>query len=57
MDIESIGGSQMNPEIQAQYAAKLVKMARQADAAVASILQDTVDISKEAMSRYLKEAK
>jgi len=57
MDIESIGGSQMTPEVQAQYAVKLINMARQADAAVASIIQDAVDISDEAMSKYLNETK
>ena len=57
MDIESIGSNQMPPEIQTQYAVKLINMARQADAAVASIIQDAVDISDEAMSKYLNEAK
>ncbi len=53
MDIESIGGSQMTPEVQAQYAVKLIQMARQSDAVVASILEDTADISQEAMSKYM----
>lgn len=57
MDIESIGSSQMTPEVQAKYAVKLIKMAQQTEAIVGSILQDTVEISKEAVSKYLSEAK
>ncbi len=57
MDIESIGGSQMTPDVQAQYAVKLIKMAQQSEAVVASILQDTVDISREAMSKFMSETK
>lgn len=57
MDISEIGTSQMTPEVQAQYAVKLIKMAQQADAAVASILEDTVEFSNEAMSKYLSEVK
>ena len=57
MDISEIGTSQMTPEVQAQYAVKLIKMAQQADAAVASILEDTVEFSNEAMAKYLSEVK
>ena len=55
MDISEIGGSQMTPEVQAQYAVKLIKMAQQSDAVVASILEDTAEFSNEAMSRYMSE--
>ena len=57
MDIESIGSSQMTPEIQAQYAVKLIKMAQQSQAVIGSILTDTAEISQEAMSKFLTETK
>ncbi len=57
MDISEIGGSQMTPEIQAKYAVKLIKMAQQSEQVIGSILTDTAEISKEAMDKYLSEAK
>ena len=56
MDISSIGSSQMTPEVQAQYAVKLIKMAQQSEEIIGSILTDTAEISKEAMSKFLSEA-
>ena len=55
MDISSIGGSAMTPEVQAQYGVKLIQMARESQEAVASLILDTVEISKEAMDKYLSE--
>lgn len=57
MDISEIGGSQMTPEVQAQYAVKLIKMAQQSEEVIGSILEDTAQISKEAMAKYLSESK
>lgn len=56
MDISSIGGSALTPEIQTQYAVKCIKMAQQSDKVVDSLLQDTVEFSKEAMEKFLNEA-
>lgn len=55
MDISQVGGSELTPEIQAQYAVKLIKMAQQSDEVVANLIQDTVEISQEAMDKYLSE--
>lgn len=55
MDISAVGGAQMAPEIQAQYAVKLIKMAQQSEEVIGSILTDTAEISKEAMAKYLSE--
>ena len=65
MDISSIGGSyndiaemmaaEKEAQVQAMYAVKLIKMAQQSDAVVASLLEDTVEISKEAMQKFLSE--
>ena len=57
MDINSINTSQMTPEIQVKYAAKLIKMEQQSDAVIASILEDTAEISQDAMKKYLSETK
>lgn len=57
MDISSVGGSELSPEIQAQYAVKLIKMAQQANAVTSSLIEDTVEISQEAMSKLLSELK
>ena len=55
MDVSSIGGSAMTPDVQANYAVKLIKMAQQSDAVVATLLEDTVEISNEAMQKFLSE--
>lgn len=60
MDINSI--DQLNAEIQneqirAMYGVKLAKMAQQSEQVVGSLIQDTVEISQEAMSRFMAEAK
>ena len=44
-----------NQNIEAQYAVKLIKMVQQSDAVVATLLEDTVEISKEAMDKFLNE--
>lgn len=56
MDLSSIsGGSAMTPEVQAQYGVKLIQMARASEEAAASVILDTVEISQEAMDKYLAE--
>lgn len=55
MDISSIGGSALTPEVQAQYAVKCIQMARQSDSVVGELIQDTVEISQEAMQKYIAE--
>lgn len=63
MDISSIGGSALTPEIQAQYAVKCLKMAQEAMEAVGTIIEDTVgtiiedtvEISQEAMEKFMAE--
>lgn len=55
MDISSVGGSALTPEVQAQYAVKCVQMARQSDAVVGSLILDTAEISEEAMAKYTAE--
>ena len=54
MDISSVGGSALTPEVQAQYAVKCIQMARQSDAVIGNLIQDTVEISKEAMDRLIQ---
>lgn len=44
-------------EAQAMYQIKLLKMQQQSDAVVGQLLEDTAEISEEAMSRYLAEIK
>ena len=55
MDISSIASSVQSGEIDAHYAVKLIKMAQQADAVVATLLEDTAEISEEAMAKFMSE--
>jgi len=66
MDISSVGGNYLDSalqmaeaekeaQVEALYAAKLFKMAQQSDAVVATLLEDTVEISQEAMEKFLSE--
>ena len=57
MDVNSVSGSGLTPEVQSQYAVKLIKMAQQSEQVVGSLLEDTAEISKEAMERFLSEVK
>ena len=68
MDISSIGASYSDlatqiaeakeqAETEAMYAVKLFKMAQQSDAVAGSIIQDAVEISQEAMAKFLSERK
>ena len=55
MDISSVGGSAFTPEIQSQYAVKLIQMARASENVAGSLLEDTAEISQEAMAKFLSE--
>lgn len=66
MDINSIGASYTDlatqiaeakeqAETEALYAVKLFKMAQQSDVITGSIIQDAVEISKEAMEKFMSE--
>jgi len=57
MEISSVGGNAFTPEIQSQYAIKLMQMARESEQVAGNVLQDTVEISKEAMAKFLGERK
>ncbi len=51
MDISSIGGTAMTPEVQAQYAVKCLKMSQQSTLIAGALIQDTAEISAEALSK------
>ncbi len=55
MDVSSISGSAMTPDVQTQYAVKLIKMMQESQEVVGTLLEDTAEISKEAMEKYLSE--
>ena len=55
MDISSIGGAALSESIQNMYAVKCMLMSRQTDVVTGALLQDTAEISKEAMEKYLSE--
>lgn len=55
MDISAIGGSALTEDVQAQYAVKLIKMAQQSDAIVGSLIEDTAEISQEALEKCKAE--
>ena len=52
MDISSVGyGSALTPEVQAQYSAKCLKMSQQSTLIAGALIQDTAEISAEAVSK------
>ena len=55
MDISSISDSGMTPELQALYAIKCIQMAQEAEQVAASIIQDTVELSQEALEKFFSE--
>ena len=56
MDVSSVGyGSAMTPEVQAQYASRLMSMSQQTSYIAGSLIQDTVEISAEALAKYTEE--
>ena len=44
-------------EAEANYQVKLLKMQQESDAVVGELLEDTAEISQEAMDKYLAEVK
>ena len=44
-------------EAEANYQVKLIKMQQESEAMVGTLLEDTAEISKEAMDKYLSEIK
>ncbi len=55
MDISSVGGSALTPEVQAQYAAKCMKMSQQTSYIAGALIQDTAEISAEALEKCTAE--
>lgn len=55
MDISSVGGSALTESVQNMYAVKCLLMSRRTDVVAGALLMDTVEISKEAMDKYLSE--
>ena len=55
-NVSSVGyGSALAPEVQAQYAVKCIKMAQQTAHVAGNLIQDTVEISQEALEKCLSE--
>ena len=55
MELSSVGGSALTPEVQTQYAVKLIQMERASEEVAGNLIQDTVEISEEAMSKFMAE--
>ncbi len=55
MDISSVGGAALSESIQAMYSVKCMLMSRHTDVVAGALLQDTAEISQEAMEKYLSE--
>lgn len=55
MDISSVGGSAMSEAVQAQYAVKCMKMSQQSTYVMGEIIQDTLEISTEAIEKCAAE--
>ena len=55
-NISSVGyGSALTPETQAQYVVKCIKMAQQSVQVAGNLIQDTAEISQEALEKCLSE--
>ena len=55
MDVGSVNTSALTPEVQAQYAAKLMKIVQESEMMPLSLIEDVVEISQEAMDKCLSE--
>jgi len=55
MDISSVGGSALSQEVQSMYAIKCALMARESNSIAGTILEDTAEISQEALDLCLAE--
>ena len=52
-----IRGEAKVQEAEAMYNVKLIKMAQESEAVVGTLLEDTAEISKEAMEKFMAEVK
>ena len=56
MDVGSVGyGSALTPEVRGQYLSSLMSMSQQTSYIAGSLIQDTVEISAEALAKYTEE--
>ena len=55
MEISELRDSIMSQSIDTQLAVKCIKMAHESDKVIGSLIEDTAEISKDAMNRYLAE--
>lgn len=55
MDVSSVSGSALTPDVQAQYAVKLIKMSLEVASVAGNLLEDTAEFSQEAMQKFLSE--
>lgn len=55
MDISSIGGTALTEEARMTYGVACLKMAQHSENVAQYVLLDTVEISSEAMEKYLAE--
>lgn len=55
MDISSIGGSAMAQQAQQVYAVACMRMAQHSEAVSQYLILDSVEVSAEAMEKYLAE--
>ena len=55
MDISSVNGTALTPEVQTQYAVKCLKMAQESTEFAGNLIEDTVEFSNEAMQKFLAE--
>jgi hypothetical protein len=57
MDISSIGGTALTQETQNLYSIACLKMAQHSENVAQYLILDSVEISKEAMEKFLAERK
>ena len=55
MDISSIGGTALAEDAQAVYSVACMRMAQHAESIAEYIILDSVEISNEAMEKYMAE--
>lgn len=62
MDVSAVGQAQnlIESEIKAEqakelYGVKLIKMAQESEAVIGNLIEDTVEISQEAMQKFMAE--
>lgn len=55
MDISSVGGTALSQEAQALYSVACLKMAQHSENVAQYLILDSVEISNEAMQKYMAE--